>query len=138
MKVESIAECSFGAFCNTFDLHLAIIGLENQFSVFFFSGRLKQVLLYLVGNLKHRFSRGSVYSALFVFWSFATIGTHEQHLHCITCHSGVFKVCVLYVSGGYFVNSLNKASLLRIVFCFSVWNDTFCFCDMKSLPRRLV
>ena len=31
MKVESIAECSFGAFCNTFDLHLAIIGLENQF-----------------------------------------------------------------------------------------------------------
>ena len=32
MKVESIAEC-FGAFCNTFDLHLVIIGLENQFSV---------------------------------------------------------------------------------------------------------
>ena len=29
MKVESNAE-----FCNTFDLHLAIIGLENQFSVF--------------------------------------------------------------------------------------------------------
>ena len=35
MKVESIAECSLGAFCNTFDLHKAIIGLENQFSVFF-------------------------------------------------------------------------------------------------------
>ena len=34
MKVGSIAECSLGAFCNTFDLHLAIIGLENQFSVF--------------------------------------------------------------------------------------------------------
>ena len=30
MKAESIAE---GAFGNTFDLHLAIIGLENQFSV---------------------------------------------------------------------------------------------------------
>ena len=30
-KVESIAEW----FCNTFDLHLAIIDLENQFSVFF-------------------------------------------------------------------------------------------------------
>ena len=29
MKVESIAECSLGAFCNTFDLHYAIIGLEN-------------------------------------------------------------------------------------------------------------
>ena len=27
MKVESIAECSLGAFCNTFDLHYAIIGL---------------------------------------------------------------------------------------------------------------
>ena len=46
MKVESIAECSLGAFCNTFDLHLAIIGLENQFLVFLLSGRLRQVLLY--------------------------------------------------------------------------------------------
>ena len=46
MKVKSIAECSFGAFCNTFDLHLAIIGLENQFLIFFLSGRLRQVLLY--------------------------------------------------------------------------------------------
>ena len=38
MKVESIAECSpwskRGAFCNTFDFHLAIISLENQFLVF--------------------------------------------------------------------------------------------------------
>ena len=46
VKVKSIAECSLGAFCNTFDLHLAIIGLENQFLVFFLSGRLRQVLLY--------------------------------------------------------------------------------------------
>ena len=30
MKVESIAECSLGAFCNTFDLHKAIISLGNQ------------------------------------------------------------------------------------------------------------
>ena len=30
LKVKSIAE-----FCNTFDLHLAIIGLKTQFSVFF-------------------------------------------------------------------------------------------------------
>ena len=29
MEVESIAECSLGAFCNTFDLHEAIIGLAN-------------------------------------------------------------------------------------------------------------
>ena len=34
MKVQSIAECSLGAFCNTFDLHLGILGLENQFLVF--------------------------------------------------------------------------------------------------------
>ena len=36
MKVKSIAECSIGAFFNTFDLHLAIIGLENQFLVSYF------------------------------------------------------------------------------------------------------
>ena len=35
MQVESIAECSLGAFCNTFDLHYVIIGLENQFMAFF-------------------------------------------------------------------------------------------------------
>ena len=46
MKVESIAECSLGAFCNTFDLHQAIIGLENQILVFFLRSRLRQVLLY--------------------------------------------------------------------------------------------
>ena len=27
MQVKSIAKCLLGAFCNTFDLHLAIIGL---------------------------------------------------------------------------------------------------------------
>ena len=44
MQVESIAECSHGAFCNTFDLHYAIIGLEktNIFS-FFLSGLLGRV-----------------------------------------------------------------------------------------------
>ena len=30
MKVKSIAECSLGVFCNNFDLHLALIGLEKQ------------------------------------------------------------------------------------------------------------
>ena len=29
IMVESIAECSFGAFCNTFDLHKAIISLKT-------------------------------------------------------------------------------------------------------------
>ena len=51
MKVKSIAECKvlqnapIGAFCNTFDLHQAIIGLENQLLLFFLSGCLRQVLL---------------------------------------------------------------------------------------------
>ena len=52
MKVESIAECSLGAFCNTFDLHKAIIGCENKFLDFFLSGRLRQVLLYLIKSLE--------------------------------------------------------------------------------------
>ena len=39
MKVEIIAECSLGAFCNTFDLHWAMIGLETQFLVFILNGR---------------------------------------------------------------------------------------------------
>ena len=47
MQVKSIAECSKRAFCNTFNLHLVIIGLENQFLVFFLIGRLRQVLLYI-------------------------------------------------------------------------------------------
>ena len=29
MQVGSIAECSVGAFCNAFDLHNAIIGLDK-------------------------------------------------------------------------------------------------------------
>ena len=31
MQFKSTAECSVGAFCNTFDLYLASIGLENLF-----------------------------------------------------------------------------------------------------------
>ena len=34
MEVESIAECK-RAFCNTFDLHLAIICLKNNVGLFF-------------------------------------------------------------------------------------------------------
>ena len=36
MQVESIAECSLGAFCNTFDLLYVIIGLNktNNFMSF--------------------------------------------------------------------------------------------------------
>ena len=34
MKVESIAKCFERAFCNTLCLHLAILGIENQFLVF--------------------------------------------------------------------------------------------------------
>ena len=35
MKVESIAECSPWSILQYFDLHKAIIGLENQFVVYF-------------------------------------------------------------------------------------------------------
>ena len=35
MKVKSIAECSLGAFCNTFDLHLLIIVLKTIFGLLF-------------------------------------------------------------------------------------------------------
>ena len=44
MKVKRIAECGLVAFCNTFDMHKAIIGLENYFCLFE-SGRFTQVLL---------------------------------------------------------------------------------------------
>ena len=33
MQVKSTAECSKGAFCNTFDLHEAIIGLEKPITL---------------------------------------------------------------------------------------------------------
>ena len=47
MKVESIAECSF---CNTFDLHYAIISLKNGFTLIFGlfeSGHFTCGLLYI-------------------------------------------------------------------------------------------
>ena len=49
MKIESIAECSPGAFCNTFVLHYAIIGLgKKKKNLSFLSGLLRQVLLYTI------------------------------------------------------------------------------------------
>ena len=41
MQVESIAECSLGAFCNTFDLHYAIIDLDKTFFLSFAEWPLK-------------------------------------------------------------------------------------------------
>ena len=46
MQGKSIAEC------NNFDLHETIIGLENQFVFFFYSGRF--CLSFLVWSLKAR------------------------------------------------------------------------------------
>ena len=46
MKVKSIAECSLGSILLTCIIK-AIISLENQFLVFFLSGLLRQVLLYM-------------------------------------------------------------------------------------------
>ena len=45
MQVKSIAECSKGTFCNTFDLDSATICHYHLFCLFL-SGRLSQVLLY--------------------------------------------------------------------------------------------
>ena len=53
MKVENIAECSLGAFCNTFDLHEAIIGFENQFFGLVFEWPLKKGLTVPVYLDKH-------------------------------------------------------------------------------------
>ena len=49
MQVKSIAECS-GAFCNTFDLHLAIIDLEIicYMKGLLYGGRFRQVILHMV------------------------------------------------------------------------------------------
>ena len=51
MEVRSIAEYPLGAFCNTFDLHYVTISLENQFLVFFLSGHLRQVILYVISRI---------------------------------------------------------------------------------------
>ena len=46
VKVEVLQNALF----NTFDLHLAIMGLENQFLVFFLSGCVRPVLLYITST----------------------------------------------------------------------------------------
>ena len=51
VQVKSIAKCSLGVFCNTFDLHKVIIGLENQFLVFFFEWPLKTRFTILIAPL---------------------------------------------------------------------------------------
>ena len=43
MQVKSIADCSEGTFCNSFNLLAFVI---KTFVLSFFSGRLRQVLLY--------------------------------------------------------------------------------------------
>ena len=52
LQVESIAEFSAGAFCNTFDLHQAITGLENIYWGLLLSGSFRQVLLNLTQTIK--------------------------------------------------------------------------------------
>ena len=44
MKVKSIAECSLGTFCYTFDLHYVIIDLEKKN----LRGLLRRVFLYTI------------------------------------------------------------------------------------------
>ena len=56
MQVESIAEYSLGAFCNTFDLHEAIISLEKHF-LSFWGGRFRLVLMYTIMLYSRPYSR---------------------------------------------------------------------------------
>ena len=46
MQVKSIAECSKGAFCNTFDLQQVVILSLSPLVCLFMNGCLRQVLLY--------------------------------------------------------------------------------------------
>ena len=46
MESGSLMKVERGAFCNAFNFHWVIIGIENQFLVFLLSARLRQVLLY--------------------------------------------------------------------------------------------
>ena len=43
-RSKELQSAPLGAFCNTFDLHYVIIGLESQSLVFYLCGRLRQVL----------------------------------------------------------------------------------------------
>ena len=67
MEVESIAECSLGAFCNIFDLHKAIIGLENYLLVFFLVDCLRQVLLYVLHSPGHVHLSFNAFSRMMCF-----------------------------------------------------------------------
>ena len=67
IKVKSIAECSLGAFCNTFDLHSAIIGLENQ-------------LLSPLGSQRDIVSATSVRLSIPSVHTFCLSGTISQYL----------------------------------------------------------
>ena len=51
MKAESIAEFSLGAFCNTFDLHYAIIGLKKPIFGLLLEWPLKTGLTEQCGNV---------------------------------------------------------------------------------------
>ena len=47
MQVESIAECSLGVFCDTFDVREAIIGLENQSLLLFWRALVYVICMYM-------------------------------------------------------------------------------------------
>ena len=66
MQVESIAECSLGAFCNTFDLHYGIICLDktNKFCLLL-SCLLRQVYCIQVSLMGIQFETGVLYTSKF-------------------------------------------------------------------------
>ena len=54
MKVESIAECSLGSFCNTFDLYKSIFGLKTNFGLLFEWPRKTSLITYLAERERER------------------------------------------------------------------------------------
>ena len=79
MQVKSIAECSLGAFCNTFELHLATNLSLRHLLCLFLSGRFREVLLYLC--------HGAFSCAWIIFYNSGQPSLYKFiHLHqCIPC-----------------------------------------------------
>ena len=85
MMIESIAECSPWSILHTFDLHLAIIGLENQFVFFlrvavllrFYCSSLQDAIFPPVDNLCEQFETrlGSTFFS-------PDVNEHYRHHRC--------------------------------------------------------
>ena len=128
LKVETVAECPHGAFCNTFDLHSALIGLENQFVVF-----LRVAVL-------HRF--------------YCTVKPHHNLMitiitdHTVSYYAElVLTSCewhALFAGGGIFehewkANLLYKFHVFGHLYCkFSLYRNLQSFVKNKTKPSNIL